>query len=219
MIKITESLVKGREMPEMAWPSKNDDAFASGINEATNAFPHWITEWNRNIAIADGFIAAAERIVSTLEEGHDERFADKYLFPVGFLYRHYLELSMKEIISLGQKLRMLNSDETAIRTHDLRLLWQKARRVIVSFWEEHDKEPVDAVERVVEQFYTVDDTGQGFRYSRDTKGKITLSKAPRIVSLSEMKKVMRGIARFFDGCQMGLENAVDSIDETQDHYW
>lgn len=207
-------------MDEMAWPSAGDDAFVEGITRATNAYPHWFEWWHRESMIAEGFKEAADRIVLSLEESNHDRYADKYLFPVGFLYRHYLELSMKEIVRLGVSLQILEEPEVRkiLKSHDLLALWGQTRRTLITFWANSDPTPVNAVESVMRQFHQIDGNGQAFRYSTDKEGETFLADAPRVISLSEMRKVMDGIHSFFDGCQAGLGEAVSNMRDMQD-YW
>lgn len=207
-------------MLEMAWPNEGDDAFVEGTYEATNAYPHWFDSWHRDIAIADGFKESAELVVSSLEEGNGDRHADKYLFSVGFLYRHYLEISMKQIVQLGLRLRILEPEEArhCLHSHGLPILWEKTKKVLTTFWSGADQSPVLAVEQVVSQFHAIDDTGQAFRYSTDKHGNKLLAQAPDIISLSQLRKVMDGVGNFFDGCQTGLGEALSYLESSQAFY-
>ena len=77
---------------------------------------------------AEAYRLAARRL---LEMSSNKELRDNYASPVVFLYRHSLELSLKEILINGQKILQLETkpfqpeQEILNMKHDLLLLWNK----------------------------------------------------------------------------------------------
>jgi hypothetical protein len=94
--------------------------------------------------------------------------------PIGFLYRHALELHLKDVVISGQKLlekqgkafsapgKILNSTQ-----HSLLELWKAVKRMHAELgW---DDEGLDRYEQLITQFHEVDERSFGFRYPVDRK--------------------------------------------------
>jgi hypothetical protein len=73
------------------------------------AWLNWArTGWD---AYASGYLAAANLLVETILE--KEQRADTLIYPAALLYRHYLELRLKEIIVQGGELLAQQRDLNA----------------------------------------------------------------------------------------------------------
>lgn len=80
------------------WPKKGDQLFGSNgprhmdvfIREDTDIVPH-----------IEGYKHAADQIYNRI--GNEDRFMGKgfLILPMVFLYRHFVELSLKNIVALG----------------------------------------------------------------------------------------------------------------------
>jgi hypothetical protein len=79
---------------------------------------------------------------------------DAVVYPIAFLYRHYLELRLKTIISEGQE--VLNQRAEFPTIHTLDVLWKTARKIIEEIYSKDPKEPVEAVEESMVQFCDLD---------------------------------------------------------------
>ena len=83
---------------DLPWPKPGDRLFISDEPDfLNNAFlgSNWIV-------YADGYMQAADNLVKQLLE--DRHSQDFLVYPIIFLYRHYIELCLKHIILLGNKL-------------------------------------------------------------------------------------------------------------------
>ena len=103
--KIGESLLTTYAVPDSrfaynAWFAPDWDSYATGYKEAADAI--------------------MERIIA------DPAWIDTYLYPVMFLYRHYLELRMKEIIG--------KCSGEVVYSHSLETLLQKLLPHIKKRW-------------------------------------------------------------------------------------
>jgi len=129
-------------------------------------------------------------------------YPDREVLPAAFLYRHYLELKLKEIICRGQRLCGGNASLPA--GHELLSLWKRARPFLEELWPEQDRMALAVVENCVTRFDQVDRLSQDFRYPTDRKGSETLRSLAR-VDIRNLKRVMAGVAGFLDGCVDGID--------------
>lgn len=91
---------------------------------------------------------------------------DSFLYPVAYLYRHGLELALKELVILCVVAEHyeLEDVEDILDKHALCPLWNKAKSLILE-WEPDDKKAAFA-EAVINEFHHLDKDGQTLRYDR-----------------------------------------------------
>ena len=77
---------------------------------------------------------------------------DTLIYPVAFLYRHYLELRLKEIIVQGRMLLARQSDFKHVHQLDV-ILWNSVRLILEKVWPNGRTIDLDAVENVILQFH------------------------------------------------------------------
>jgi hypothetical protein len=167
-----------------------------------NARPHWYASSDNWSLIAKGYKNAADKLVELVVSR--KAIPDEMLYPVLFLYRHYIELRLKEIIQLGK--RIATGDLETSHGHDLNSLWNKAKSVL------HDKvsgmtdEEIKAFGNIIKQLQEVDtSSAEVFRYPKTTKGK---------VSLDDMSNInLRHVRDVIDGAAWVLDGSVDFLSE------
>lgn len=200
---------------EMPWPREGADAFAAGDNVLTNCDLQWLDMLcaDKDALIAEGFKDAADRTVEALERPEEARHADPYLFPVAYLYRHYVELSLKSLYRDASRLLDRKPDPKVTKKHDLHELWNKTKGALSACFPQEDPSALRNVEEVILQFHKLDSSGQSFRYARDTSGKPHLKNAPRSIDLANLKNIMQGIGNFLDACDAAVGAALGDKDE------
>lgn len=107
---------------------------------------------------ADGFKRAAELIIIGAKNTHD---INTIIFPVLALYRQYVELTLKEIISYGQ---YLSSHDIRQGGHDLRNLWTSAKSYIKIYYMKIEKNDLKQIETFISKLHDIDPTSQATRY-------------------------------------------------------
>ncbi len=115
---------------------------------------------------ADGYKRAADLLVENLETTYD---VNTVVYPIMFLYRQYIELTLKEIIAYGNYLN--EQSNTGRVSHDLEALWPECRSVIEKHLPEVTAKDVQKIERLVEKFSELDPTSTTFRYPAKRDGK------------------------------------------------
>jgi hypothetical protein len=172
------------------------------------------------------FKEAGDKIVKEIRRDDDGMPADIYFMPVAYLYRHSLELKLKEIIRLGCDLELLKSEDklsSVLKAHELHPLWNYARKIIERHWPNSEKNDLNAAGRIIQEFHKIDKSGQNLRYSKKRTGNYTLKDMPESVELTHLQDVFEAAFNLLDGCEMGLSEAVDMRNEilsefSSDHY-
>lgn len=179
------------------WPKKGNRAFSMAVDRASPALlPCFIFATSGVYAV--GFKSAADKII----EGIDmDRNPDVYFFPVAYLYRHYLELTLKNIVDIGRKAGAITVPQEQLRTHNLHELWNLARKLIGGVSSEEDMMAIDAIQSVILEFHQLDERGDAFRYSTDNRGNRHLINAPEWISLATLKNTMDAVANFLEAAE------------------
>lgn len=123
--------------------------------------------------------------------------ADNLVFPIVFLYRHYLELRLKSFIALGKKMKIIDSG--VVFSHSLSELWPASKSVILSaISDKKDHELVDNIKRVIDEFIAVDKASTAFRYNKRKDGTNSVG-AIECINLKLLSDVIGGVADVFEG--------------------
>lgn len=210
---------------EFRWPKKGDNPFlvkAVEPNSPTWASLHWLA----SLKVDDSFFAkafkeAGDKIVRELTRDEDSQHPDMFFMPIAYLYRHSLELKMKEIVRLGIKLELLKEDKKVpdvLGGHSLHQLWNLVRKIAEAYWPDGSQNDLNAAERIIQELHNIDKSGQSLRYSKDLSGKSTLEKLPDSVQLTHLQDVFQAIFNFLDGCEAGLDHAIEMRNEMLSYY-
>jgi hypothetical protein len=148
-------------------------------------------DWN---ARAWGFKRAADilaaHVLATFSGG------DLVIYPIIFLYRHQLELSLKEIIVKGNEL--LDEPIKLKTIHPLRDLWSDCRTVLERLDVSIDIPEVEHFEACISQLDRLDPQSMSFRYPVTKTGVPTLPATLKSVDLQNLQKTMDKMALFLD---------------------
>lgn len=205
----TEPALDAFEWPDAPRPILGERLFRGDLTDwDNNACPHWYADGSNWNLIAEGYRNAADKLVGMVLQR--QALADEMLYPVCFLYRHFVELALKEIIGLGNLLQ--HGRWPTEEGHDLCVLWEKAEPVLRDFVSGMRVEELEAVGKQIAELQEIDPKADGFRYpkTRETKNQpaqVTLV-GLRHVNLRHMRDVMSGIASLLDGSIDWLSEAV-----------
>lgn len=180
--------------------------------------------WSLN-AYAHGYLGAAQKLVKALKRemivtGKEDIHTLGY--PIFFLFEHYLELKMKEVILKNGYLIFLDKykgkkgcDVTS--SHDLNNLWAACEEILNKIAQENgvsdlnedtqmefkkDHETIGYFIKLIAQ----DKMAQAFRYPNDTKGMPFLVDTPHpILNISVLSDVMDWLSYVLDGISTGID--------------
>ncbi len=191
----------------LPWPAEGDLLFTSGHQDwQNNACLTW-TEGN-SIHL-EGYKLAADQLVTTIEAGgHDQDFL---VYPIVFLYRHHLELLLKELRATGW--RLYDWDLNANGGHKLPGLWKDCRKVIEETWPNAPGSDADVVGRLIAEFDAMDPNSTAFRYSTSMKGEKSLPDDIAHLNLRHLRQTMDRLSLFL---QASLAGVAVSLDLKQD---
>lgn len=198
------------------WPKISDNAFdVTSIDVASPTLAavkyleglHADDSW-----LADAFKGAADKIIHKLKSETGQEPPDMYFMPIGYLYRHALELKLKRIIHLALKLKLLEENKNiseTLRKHRLYPLWNYAKESFMKFWPGAPVDELAAVERFVQSFHSMDNSGQNLRYTVSNCGQSTLAKMPEYVDLAHLEKVFAGVFNQLTSCEAVFGHAIE----------
>jgi len=156
---------------------------------------------------AVGFKDAADKVVEAAAS--DDRNPDLLFFPVTYLYRHSLELSLKDIVRMSARSGAIAVPGSVLTEmlggHNLYCIWRQTRAAIEAVWPDGPKSHVDTVEKIILEFHGLDKSGQAFRYPTDKSGRPHLDSAPKWVSLQNLKRTFDAVDTFLDACYAGID--------------
>ena len=190
------------EVPDLKWPSQDDDLFKEGEDWWNTAIVD--TRGFSRYMVAGGFKQAADLLVQHVNSTQMDQ--DSLVFPIMFSYRQYLELTLKRLILDGRSLLGRCGEYPA--GHDLRKLWRECRILLDEIFPDDSEGPHDAIEKNIEEFMKVDPKSEAYRYLVDKKGDPIKTHKTR-VPLVNVAQVMDGIANLFSG-------SIDAIDAYRD---
>lgn len=193
------------ENPSPNWPRKGDKAFTLSGSPADPALvAAFVLPTSGGYAV--GFKDAADMVVEAA--ARDDRNPDVLFFPVAYLYRHCLELTLKDILRISAETGAIVVPELSLKRmlgrHDLRCLWERVREAIEAVWPEGERADVDSVESIILEYDNLDKSGQALRYPADKDGKPHLSTDLKCVSLHNLKKRMDGVFTVLEGVHAGI---------------
>lgn len=121
---------------------------------------------------------------------------DLMIYPIIFLYRHHLELSLKEIIIKGNEL--LDEQIKLKNVHSLCELWSDCRTVLQRIDVAIDIPATEAFEANIRQLDQIDPESMSFRYPVTKNGTPTLPTSLDSVDLQNMQKVVHRMSFFLE---------------------
>lgn len=179
--KIGESLLTIYHGPDIrcsynAWFMPNWDTYATGYKEAADAI--------------------MERIIA------NPAWIDTYLYPVMFLYRHYLELRMKEIIG--------KCSGEVVYSHSLEALLQRLLPEIRKRWRGAEaRARLQSFKERVAEFHRMDKTSETFRYP-DSGPKNEPPTRGEWINLLQVQQVVDSMSIYLDGISSEIEAELDA---------
>ena len=159
-----------------------------------------------------GYKDAADKVIGATQN----EYFDSLVYPIMFLYRHYLEIMLKQMLWEFRSLQMYiekyhgnmeystgySEKNDPILKHDLMNIWKEVRKLIEKAWnEEEDLSFLADVELRVYEFHTIDQGSFAFRYPVDKENTPVFQFDQKIlrVNVLQVKKVIDAITTRFAG--------------------
>ncbi len=186
-----------------------------------NACVGWVLSHPREMdAYIDGYREAALALFAWAN-GNNAASPDILVFPIAFLWRHHVELSLKDIIATGR--RVEEQPWSFPGGHSLGKLWLVAKPYILTCGDPSDP-VIGNVEANILEVEKIDPGADGFRYTSkfDKKANAptvdrTLPTAPSHVNLRVLHEGMEALSNFFSGVRSALSQHLDYVMEARAH--
>ena len=177
---------------------KIEPVFCADGDWQANACLNWSHDPIELYAI--GFKEAGDRIVEyVLTKARDQ---DVLIYPIAFLYRHYIELRLKEIIREGRIL--LEEGNDFPKHHKIWDLWCTAKKIAIKAFENEDVPPdLKYAEHVINEFSRIDPESFSFRYPTTKQGDKTLDRV-KYVNIRRLAMHVEELSRDLEGISTGI---------------
>ncbi len=140
-----------------------------------------------------GFKRAADELVRHLgEESSAAHLPEFVAYPIAFLYRHYLELRLKQILWSTQA-------ATIPKKHELMVLWRKVLERLKDFHPQdgYFSSDYERVTQLLRPFDELDPRSEGFRYPYDGD-QLTISEDIKWMNLHSLREHVDEISSLLD---------------------
>ncbi len=156
-------------------------------------------QYDENGIRIEGFRRAADILVHHIATHGSGQ--DHLIFPIANMYRHHLELLLKDIIQLGAHLK----DQKVIpKGHKLLPLWEQCKQTLNEIWEAKESvENFQQIERILRELTALDPDGQNFRYGRRTDGTKPLQNV-EIINIESFAIAIGKVSNLLSGALMGI---------------
>jgi hypothetical protein len=203
-MKVTKPELLSLDFDSPGWPKTGDQLFRDGVDwQSVARLDMGGKEW---ASYTTAYRLAADLLAERFLE--DFSGMDVLTYPKVYLYRHYVELSLKHMIVYGQ--RVLVQPVHLPEGHGLGDLWRLARPIIEEIsasghWPK-DSGELSAVESLIGELNAHDPDGERFRYSLTSKRKGRQPALPNLgrVDIKNLFAVMQRLSCFLDGCIDGM---------------
>ena len=173
-------------------------------------------------AYSIGYLEASKKLIEAAKR--NEFTYDTFGYPMFYLFYHYLELRMKEIIMNGKVL--VNENRSYPNIHNLTDLWKECKRImmIIENWEKYSELPADMKKdyQTMDHFIkeiAKDGKAQSFRYPVDNKGNELLSDdSIRIFNISSFSTVVDWLSSMLEGISTEIDESLSAKREYEAEY-
>jgi hypothetical protein len=188
-------------------PNSTDKIFKEETNSKHGA---WLQNpANKFFLYSEGYKEAGNRLYDFCIE--KPFYWNTVIYPLVFNYRQFIELRLKELIIMGYK--YLDQNKDFADEHSLTSLWNTYRNEILLELEEIEKETLDSVEKIINEFNSEDPKSMSFRYpvrrAPDRKPSINRE----TIDIKNFKVVIEKVIYFFDWQWDMVSHLLDLKDE------
>lgn len=196
-----DTLIPNIDLSKYPWPDDSTHIFQPGEpNRHVAWIPQDPNQWHR---YAEGYKEAAERLFASWLALSD----DCLVFPLVFLYRHYAELRIKELLlSAG---RFLDLSIEWKRNHEIEALWHILSPILQRIFQNEPERDLQNAERLVLELATLDASSFEFRYPETQVGKRYLEELERL-DVVNFFDAMQRLSSFLDGSSMALSVFIEN---------
>jgi len=185
------------EIDNIKTPDIDDILFEEDEFSYFNAILNFIfDDWH---LYAQGYKLAGEILYKYIEGNKVDQ--DFLVYPFIFLYRHFIELTLKDIIKTGNK--YLKDREEFSTIHEIDKLWAEVKKIIIEIKLEVAQDILRGVDSYMSQLSRIDPSSFSFRYPKDKSGRKYLPGYRRI-GLKNFYEKMKILSSFLEGVNQNI---------------
>jgi hypothetical protein len=175
-----------------------------------------IDKFNGINAYATGYLDAAKLLARIVIYSRSKM--DTLVYPIIYLYRHYLEIKLKDLIRQGANITDSLIDEKleqALGEHNLMVLWNRFKPFFEAISGHNDSfnDVKKGMESYINQIHSIDPASFTFRYDRPKNSTVhNLDKIERI-NLFHFCQNMEKLTGLIEGIDCEFHAALDWINE------
>ncbi len=148
----------------------------------------------------EGYLKAARILANyACNQPHDK---DILIFPIAFLYRHHVELALKDLVRVAEDLRSSNAHATG--HHFLGTLWAELKTVLENIGEAPSKSEADSADAYIDQLERIDKKSETFRYATTKVGQLHLQ-GVNSIDIRSLAESMERLAGYLGGIGARLD--------------
>jgi hypothetical protein len=189
-----------------------DDYYNACLNPSWGDADHGYTE---------GYRRGARLLVEHVVE--HQRNQDYLVYPIIFLYRHHIELALKNILRRVPYLldrELTQPEESHLNKHRLDLLWQDLRLMInavgaTAGWGPFNPAELEGIDEHITQLSAMDPDSYAFRYTRSKKGNPALPPDVKLINLRHFAEMIERLGDALDGLDMATSHLEDAKAEME----
>lgn len=179
----------------MEWPRQGEKLFRWDEDYHFNACLNW---YSPTLAtVARSYKEGADALAQAVRKG--DATLDTVILPIVFLYRQYIELSLKDAVETARAVK--GKEAGYPKRHNLKDLWAEAKDLIRQHYGANTPPEIDYIDPCIEEFHEHDPESFSFRYPTDKKGNLNL-RGLNYINLRNLYETMERIASFLE-CIVG----------------
>ncbi len=152
-------------------------------------------------AYSNGYLEAVKQLIESVKKG--DFASNTFGYPIFYLFNHYLELIMKEIIINGR--RLIDNNNSFSTGHDLIRLWSECKDILLKmkFGDKYSdrseyNNDLNTIGHFIKEI-SKDHTAQSFRYPVDKNGNAMLSDGSvQVFNIQNLSLVVDWISLMLD---------------------
>jgi len=200
------------------WPKEGIELFESSGSYYELAHFGWGNSETKFYGYIMGYKNAADILVSNVKRKKDISFTDTVIYPIIFLYRQFIELSLKKIYfsyshdTLKDKIKSIKE-----ANHNLVRIWRIIKPRLLEYSSVNEKVDIENVEAYIVQYQDIDPNSVIYRYPIDKKLNTTIQNEKRL-NLVKLSERIHELESFFNGVEGKLSDILDFESEMYQYF-
>lgn len=185
-----------------------ESLFSENGNWQTNACLNFQPDMSHGYIY--GYKKAADSLVKGISKERTE--IDYLIYPIVFLYRHHIELQLKNLLELNILLH--GSEEKVPTDHKIKNLWPRVKGYYRKINNSNNQKEIKFIDKIIDELCTIDPESMNFRYSKMKDGKLPNKHLSRInveVFSSVVGKVSDALETFEYQLNAEIDNKFENL--------